>query len=180
VKQYPHAPAARSGARRRPECAPDSAPRGFTLLEVMIAMAVLGIALLALLSLHHQSLQTVIHGQDLTRAAMLAQAVMSQAELERFPNLGVTKGDFRTLFPNEYPNFRWERTVVASGMFPDVRKVVVTVLYGPNLSRSFSLTEYLHSPVPIELPNGQNPNQNPNQNPSQNPGQIPGILGQPP
>jgi general secretion pathway protein I len=159
-------------------------PRGFTLLEVMIAMAVLAIALLALLSLHHQSLQTVIRGQDLTRAAMLAQAVMSEAELERFPNLGVTKGDFNSLFPKEYPNFRWERTVAASGMFPDVRKVVVRVLYGPNLSRSFSLTEYLHSPVPIETPGAQNPDQNANQNPGSNtgriPGQIPGILGQRP
>jgi general secretion pathway protein I len=142
------------------------------LLEVMIAMAVLGIALLALLSLHHQSLQTVIHGQDLTRAAMLAQSVMSQAELERFPNLGITKGDFNSLFPKEYPNFRWQRMVVASGMFPDVRKVVVTVLYGPNLSRTFSLTEYLHSPVPVEIPGGQNPNQNSGQNPA-SPGQVP-------
>lgn len=122
----------------------------------MIAMAVLAIALLALLSLHHQSLQTVIHGQDVTRAAMLAQAVMTQAELERFPNLGVTKGDFSKLFPKEYPSFRWERVVTASGIFPDVRKVVVTVLYGPNLSRSFSLTLYLHSPVPVMMPNGTN------------------------
>jgi general secretion pathway protein I len=144
-------------------------PRGFTLLEVMIAMAVLGIALLALLSLHHQSLQTVIHGQDMTRAAMLAQAVMSQAELERFPNLGITKGNFSTMFPGEYQSFRWQRVVSASGMFPDVRKVMVTVLYGPNLSRSFALTEYLHSPVPLGMasapsPNGQNGgglNQNP-------------------
>jgi general secretion pathway protein I len=169
-----------NAARRRPGIERDLPPRGFTLLEVMIAMAVLGIALLALLSLHHQSLQTVIHGQDLTRAAMLAQSVMSQAELERFPNVGVTKGDFNSLFPKEYPNFRWQRSVVASGMFPDVRKVVVTVLYGPNLSRSFSLTEYLHSPVPIEMPGGGNPDQNPNQNSGQNrsqglggPGRIP-------
>jgi general secretion pathway protein I len=162
--------------RWRARVAPDSPPRGFTLLEVMIAMAVLGIALLALLSLHHQSLQTVIHGQDMSRAAMLAQAVMSQAELERFPNLGITKGDFSNLFPREYPNFRWERTVAASGMFPDVRKVVVTVLYGPNLSRSFSLTEYLHSPVPIEMPNAPNSDENPNQNS----GQGLGNLGQAP
>jgi hypothetical protein len=123
-------------------------------------MAVLGVALMALLSLHHQSLQSVIHGQDITRAAMLAQSVMSQAELERFPNLGATKGDFSAMFPSEYPGFRWQRMVIASGMFPDVRKVVVTVLYGPNLSRSFSLTEFLHSPMPIVMPGSQNPNDN--------------------
>ena len=67
---------------------------GFTLLEVMVAMAVLGIALLALLTLHHQSLQSVIHSRDISRAGMLSQTIMTQAELEQFPQLGVTKGNF--------------------------------------------------------------------------------------
>ena len=52
--------------------------RGFTLVEVMVAIAILGIAMLGLLGLHHQSLQSVIRAQDTTRAAMLAQAVMTQ------------------------------------------------------------------------------------------------------
>jgi general secretion pathway protein I len=131
------------------------APRGFTLLEVMIAMAVLGIAMLALLALHHQSLRSVIQAQEITRAAMLAQAVMAQAELERFPELGTTQGDFSTLFPKEYPNFRWQRVVEASGSFPDVRKVQIVVMYGAGLSRHFTLTEFLHSPVPIVSVPGQ-------------------------
>jgi general secretion pathway protein I len=129
---------------------------GFTLLEVMLAMAVLGIALLALLALHHQSLQSVIHGQDVTRAAALAQAVMSAAELERFPNPGVTKGNFQSLFPDEYPNFTWEQIVSLSGAFPDVCKVQVIVFYGPKQSKSFSLTEFMHNPIPIEMMPGAN------------------------
>jgi general secretion pathway protein I len=128
---------------------------GFTLLEVMLAMAVLGIALLALLALHHQSLQSVIHGQDISRAAQLAQAIMSAAEMERFPDVGMTKGNFETLFPKEYPNFSWEQIVTLSGFFPDVCKVQVIVFYGPNQSKSFELTEFLHNPIPIEsLENG--------------------------
>ncbi|MGC1677279.1 MAG: prepilin-type N-terminal cleavage/methylation domain-containing protein [Candidatus Binataceae bacterium] len=123
---------------------------GFTLLEVMLAMAVLGIALLALLALHHQSLQSVIHGQDISRAAQLAQAVMSAAEMERFPNVGTTKGNFESLFPKEYPNFSWQQIVTLSGFFPDVCKVQVIVFYGPNHSKSFELTEFLHNPIPIE------------------------------
>jgi len=121
---------------------------GFTLLEVMIAMAVLGVALLALLALHHQSLQSVIHGQDVSRAAMLAQAVMTQAELEQFPQLGKTAGNFARLFPGQYQDFRWQRIVEASGMFPSVRKVRVIVSYGPGLARNFALVEYLHNPLP--------------------------------
>ena len=96
--------------------------RAFTLLEVMVAMAILGIALLGLLGLHHQSMVSVIRAQQTTRAAMLAQAVMTEAELERFPDLGMTSGDFQAAFPNEFPDFRWARNVVESGMFPDVRR----------------------------------------------------------
>ena len=124
--------------------------RGFTLIEVMVAMAILGIALLGLLSLHHQSIQSVIRAQEETRASMLAQAVMTEAELERYPDLGMTHGDFQASFPGEFPDFRWERIVAASGMFPDVRKVKVIVAYGPKLSQSFALVEFMHSPVPLD------------------------------
>lgn len=122
--------------------------RAFTLIEVMVAMAILGIALLGLLTLHHQSIQSVIRAQQETRASMLAQTVMTEAELERFPDLGTTSGDFRASFPGEFPEFQWERIVTESGMFPDVRKVKVIVAYGPKLSQSFALVEFLHSPVP--------------------------------
>ena len=124
--------------------------RAFTLIEVMVAMAILGIALLGLLSLHHQSIQSVIRAQQETRASMLAQAVMTEAELERYPDLGTTSGDFQASFPGEFPDFQWERIVTESGMFPDVRKVKVIVAYGPKLSQGFALVEFLHSPVPLD------------------------------
>ena len=121
--------------------------RAFTLIEVMVAIAILGIALLGLLGLHHQSIQSVIRAQQTTRASMLAQTVMTEAELERFPELGFTRGDFGASFPGEFRDFRWERMVEASGTFPDVRKVMVAVLYGPGFTQSFSLVEFLHSPI---------------------------------
>jgi general secretion pathway protein I len=122
--------------------------RAFTLLEVMVAIAILGIALMGLLGLHHQSMQSVIRAQQSTRASMLAQAVMTEAELERFPDLGRTSGDFESSFPGEFPDFRWQREVAASGTFPDVRVVKVLIRYGPTLSQNFALVEYLHSPIP--------------------------------
>ncbi|MGD1028448.1 type IV pilus modification PilV family protein [Candidatus Binatus soli] len=129
--------------------------RAFTLIEVMVAIAILGIALMGLLGLHHQSIQSVIRAQQTTRASMLAQAVMTEAELERFPDLGSTRGDFEASFRGEFPDFRWERTVEASGMFPDVRKVMVAIHYGPGLSQTFSLVEFLHSPIPPDTTQGQ-------------------------
>jgi type II secretion system protein I len=133
--------------------------RAFTLLEVMIAIAILGIALLGLLGLHHQSMQSVIRAQQATRASMLAQAVMTEAELERFPDLGHSNGNFDGSFPGEFPDFRWERIVEDSGMFPDVRKVDVLIQYGPGFTQNFSLVEFLHSPIPPDsnLPPGAQP-----------------------
>ncbi len=128
---------------------------GFTLIEVMVAIAILGIALMGLLGLHHQSMQSVIRAQNATRASMLAQAVMTEAELERFPDLGSTSGNFEASFRGEFPDFRWERMVEASGTFPDIRKVMVAIHYGPKFSETFSLVEFLHSPIPPDTTQGQ-------------------------
>jgi len=120
---------------------------GFTLIEVMIAVGILGIAMLALLSLHHTNLQSVIRGQELSRAAMLAQSIMTEAEMQRFPPVGKMNGKF----DKDFPNFRWEREVQGSGMFPDVRKVQVTIFYGTRFRSSFSVMEFLHSPEPQQI-----------------------------
>jgi general secretion pathway protein I len=132
---------------------PQKLRSGFTLLEVMIAVAFIGIAMLALLSLHQSNLASVIRAQDLTRAAMLAQQLMSTAEAQRFPPPGQTRGDFDHDFPGQYPNFRWERTVDLLPQFPDVRRIRVTVLYGRHLDRHFSLLEFMHNPSPPDFPN---------------------------
>lgn len=125
-----------------------SARGGFTLLEVMIAVGVLGIAMMSLLSLHDSNLQSVMRGQELSTASVLAQGMMSTAELERVPMIGRTSGDFEKLFPGAYRNFKWERDVEQSGMFPNVRKVQVTIYYGPRFRRSLSIVEFLHDPTP--------------------------------
>jgi len=120
--------------------------RGFTLIEVMIAVAILSIALVALLALDHQDLQSVIHAQDMSRAAMLSQALMTQVELGGFPDLGTRSGNFQQMYRGKYPNFKWRQVVAKSGTFPDVHKVTITVFYGPHFSGSFDLVEFLHDP----------------------------------
>jgi type II secretion system protein I len=122
----------------------------FTLLEVMIAVAFIGIAMTALLALHHTDLQSVIRAQELTRAAMLAQGLMSQAELERFPPSGHSHGDFNRLYPGLYPNYRWVQEVDQSPVFPDIERVHITVEYGPRFINSFSLTEFMRNPQPMQ------------------------------
>ena len=147
-----------------------TAAAAFTLIEVMIAIAFIGIALIALLALHHTDMQSVIRGQDLTRAAMLAQALMAQAELERFPPPGQKHGDFAQLYHGLFPSFRWQRRVEQSTLFPTVERVRISVTYGPGGRRHFDLTEFMHNPA---LPNTALPGQNNGQNGNgANPGQT--------
>jgi len=128
-------------ARRR-RCA-----RAFTLLEVMIAVAVLGITMLSLLALHHQDMQNVIRAEQMSRAMMLAQTLMTVAEVQRIPPPGVTNGDFEELYPGQYPGYQWKRTVEGSPLFPDLIQVSVHIAYGPGLSRSYDVVEILHNPA---------------------------------
>ena len=120
----------------------------FTLLEVMIAVAFIGVAMLALLSLHHSAMQSVARTRQLTQAAMLAQAVMADAEQTRFPDPGRTTGDFQKMYPGQYRDFRWQRIVEPSLRFPKIRRVRVEVFYGPGFQRAFGLTEFMHNPNP--------------------------------
>jgi general secretion pathway protein I len=125
---------------------------GFTLIEVMVALAVVAIALLGLLSLQHSTLQSVVRASEMTKAALLAQEVMTQTEIGQFPNVGVTTGNFENTHPRSYPNFRWERRVEPSAVFPEVRKVTVLIHYGPRLRRTFELTEMIRNPLAIPQP----------------------------
>jgi Tfp pilus assembly protein PilE len=144
-----------------------SSANAFTLLEVMIAVAFIGFAMLALLSLHHSSMQSVARTRELTEAAMLAQAIMTDAEQTRFPDPGRLTGDFQKMYPGQYPNFRWQRIVEQSQEFPDIRRVRIRVFYGPGFGRTFVLTEFMHNPLPQPAlangaPNQQNVPQQPN------------------
>jgi type II secretion system protein I len=136
-----------------------SCQQAFTLLEVMIAVAFIGIAMLALLALHHSAMQSVARTRELTQAALLAQALMTDAEQTRFPEAGRTTGNFQKLYPGQYPNFRWQRIVEQSQEFPDIRRVRITVFYGPGFRRTFVLSEFMHNPLPQLMPPPGAPNQ---------------------
>ena len=103
--------------------------RGFTLLEVLVAVAVLGLALVSLLGLHVRNLALIDRDQRITEGTLLARALMTEAEVEPFPEIGITDGDFEERYPERFPGLRWEREVVDMG-FPDVREIRIRVFRG--------------------------------------------------
>jgi type II secretion system protein I len=77
---------------------------GFTLLEVMVAAAILVICMVPLLGAIIHGLRSVSGTRDIVMATQLAQNKMAQLEMERFPDYeGVDEGDFG----EEYPRFSW-------------------------------------------------------------------------
>lgn len=102
---------------------------GFTLLEVLVAVAVLGLALVSLLGLHVRNLALIERDQRITEGTLLARALMTEAEVAPFPELGLEDGDFEERYPERFPGLRWEREVIASPV-PDVREIRVRVFRG--------------------------------------------------
>ena len=115
----------------RPSPARGLCRRGFTLLEVLVAVAVLGLALVSLLGLHVRNLALIAHDQRITEATLLARALMTEAEVEPFPEVGFTTGDFEDRYPGQFPDLRWEREVVAAPVpDPNIVEVRIRVFHG--------------------------------------------------
>lgn len=101
--------------------------RGFTLLEVMVALAIIATAFTALLSLHVENLRSLSREDAYSRSLLLARTLAAETELEGWPGTGTSSGDFEKLHPGEAPGFRWEREV-RDWSLPGTREVVIRVI----------------------------------------------------
>jgi len=102
--------------------------KGFSLLEVMIALAIVAIALMSLLGLSNRSIQVQDKVQRLTRATLLAQQLMSEQEL----NVDNSRSNWEPqedVFSEPFANFRWQISYQDT-LINQVKQVTVTVLWG--------------------------------------------------
>lgn len=120
--------------------------RGFTLLEVMVAMAVIAIAFTALLGLHARNLQIAAREQAYTQALLLSRSLITEVELADLPEVGISEGDFEASYPGLYPGFRWIRTVNDPPMpLPDTREVTVRVIPSGDEGAASELTVFVRA-----------------------------------
>lgn len=100
---------------------------GFTLLEVLIAVLIIGTAFVALLGLHARGVQLVIRDQNLTRATLLARQKVSQVEFtvasQGLQGLSNSEG-----VDDTYPEFHWLIEVNTTEL-EEVRMVIVRVTW---------------------------------------------------
>ncbi|MGD9764261.1 MAG: prepilin-type N-terminal cleavage/methylation domain-containing protein [Candidatus Binatia bacterium] len=125
---------------------PRCAARGFTLIEVMVALTVVAFGFVALLGLHNHNLALVARDQDLTRATLLARQLISEMEVvEGWPDTGTTRGEF-----GNAPGFVWERDVEDT-VLPTVRRVVLRVIWDERLPNACELVYFIRDRREPEL-----------------------------
>ena len=76
---------------------------GFTLLEVMVALAILSIALTSIYRLHGQTMDLSSRARFYSQAPLLAQGKLSEIEREGIAEARDDSGDFE----EAYPDYTW-------------------------------------------------------------------------
>ena len=97
--------------------------KGFTLLEVVISLAILAMGLVTLLHTHAVSVDICNQSKILFVSTILAQEKMGETEIKGFSNLRNEKGDFG----EEYPGFAWEKRVLKVPVYADAKLVTINV-----------------------------------------------------
>ena len=85
----------------------DKGRKGFSLLEVMVAMAIIAIAMTAVLGSQSQSISLASEAKFNTTASLLGQAKMAEIEGMAPEDLTSDSGDFG----EDFPGYTWQLSV---------------------------------------------------------------------
>ena len=122
---------------------------GFTLLDVMIAMAIIAIALTAVLGSQSQSVSLASEAKFSTTAAFLAQGKMATIEAEKLDDLADDSGDFG----KEFPGYTWEIEVhnvvfeTPKNVSNHLKQIDLRVLWNNDRRYQYRLRVYRFFPI---------------------------------
>ena len=112
---------------------------GFTLLEVMVAMAIMAIVLVSVYRMHSQTLAMNTANRFYTLAPMLARSKLAQLETGSSEIIAGDSGDFGDKFPGYSWNVSTEEVAIAAlgEIANDFKRI--------DLSVSFNGNEYVYN-----------------------------------
>jgi len=94
----------------------------FTLIEVMVALFIFSVAVIALLAIRTNALRLDERARDEVEMTVLANRKMSEIVGQGFAPVGDVSGGFG----KEHKDYRWEEIVTASPL-PIIRQVTVKI-----------------------------------------------------
>jgi general secretion pathway protein I len=118
---------------------------GFTLMEVMVALSVVAIAMMAVYRMHTQTLFMDARGRFDTVATMLMSQKLADLDTIEMNDLSSDSGDFG----NAHPGYAWriQTEEVSSDLLkedgPTLKRITVTISFNGEES-VFNLTTYRH------------------------------------
>ena len=125
---------------------------GFTLLEVMVSLAIIAIALMAVLGSQSQGSSLASESKFNTTAVLLAQSKMAEMETRSMSDMGSGSGDFG----EDFPEYVWEVSVQnlaledLSMVSERLKQIDVRVSLKNDPQRRFSLRVYRFFPTESE------------------------------
>ena len=96
---------------------------GFTLLEVMIAVAFIGIALVAVIRTQSQGIRLSDEARFISQAVFLAKDVLARTQAEA----DLTPGGDSSTFEEPLDQFAWQREITEMAGLPGILQVKVRV-----------------------------------------------------
>jgi general secretion pathway protein I len=121
---------------------------GFTLLEVMVAIALIAIALMAVLGSQSQSVSLAGEARFTTTAALLAQSKMAEIESQDPEDLTANSGDFE----EDFPGYTWELAVSnvtldrPENVSDHLKQIDLTIGWGEDEQYQYALRVYRFFP----------------------------------
>ncbi|UCG08237.1 MAG: prepilin-type N-terminal cleavage/methylation domain-containing protein [Desulfobacterales bacterium] len=116
---------------RRPGTSSRRQARGFTLLEVITAVAIMSIVLVSVYKMHSQSITMNSEARFYTQAPMLAQGKLAELETSSEDEIAGDSGDFG----ENFPGYTWSVIVddvdieALGEISEDLQRIDVTVSY---------------------------------------------------
>jgi prepilin-type N-terminal cleavage/methylation domain-containing protein len=98
-----------------------SRTRGFTLLEVMVALCIMAIVLMSVYRLQTQAIAMSMESRFYTQAPLLARSALARFDEPVERQMASSQGDFG----REFPGYQWKITVedtLSAALGPDISK----------------------------------------------------------
>jgi len=117
--------------------------QGFTLIEVMLATAILSFSLLALVQLTNQQTQTLSHLEKKAYASWVAENQLAQQLLQNpWPNIGITEGQA------EMGNINWFwQITISNTAVKGFRRQDIIIKTDKKSNSIYSLSAFFHQPL---------------------------------